>query len=95
MFTSSVMSLGESIVISALGLTIVFIVLILLAILILLFSKIFEVLIPKEMALGKNETEKKVKVDNDEEYAVLISAIHEEMRNLKGKFKITSLKEIK
>ena len=49
MFTSNVMSIGESLIISALGLSIVFMALVILAILILIFSKVFEAIIPKEV----------------------------------------------
>lgn len=94
MFTSNVMSIGESIIISGLGLTIVFMALVILAVLILIFSRVFEAIIPKEVPV-KTEVKKAAEPNNDEEYAVLVSAIHEEMRSLKGKFRITSIKEVK
>lgn len=94
MFTSNVMSIGESLIISALGISIVFTALVILAILILIFSKIFEAIIPKEVP-AKAEVKKAPEVNNDEEYAVLVSAIHEEMRSLKGNYRITSIKEVK
>ena len=94
MFTSNVMSIGESLIISALGLSIVFMALVILAILILIFSKVFEAIIPKEVP-AKAEVKKAPEVNNDEEYAVLVSAIHEEMRSLKGNYRINSIKEVK
>lgn len=94
MFTSNVMSFGESAIISALGLTIVFMALVSLAVLILIFSKVFEAIIPKEVPV-KAEVKKSPEVDNDEEYAVLISAVNEEIKSLRGNYRITSIKEVK
>lgn len=95
MFSNNTMSIWESFIISSLGLTIVFLALVALALLILIFSKIFESLIKekfdKVVSTNKSENEK----NHDEEYAVLISAIHEELRTMRGKFKIVSIKEIK
>lgn len=95
MFASDVMSFGESLIISALGLSIVFIALVVLAIMILIFSKIFEAIIPKEVPVKAEVKKPAVEPNNDEEYAVLVAAAHEEMRTLKGKFRITSIKEVK
>lgn len=94
MFKNSIMSFGESLIISGLGLTIVFLALIALAISVLAFSKIFDILIPKKNA--EQIIDKKIEtIENDEEYAVLVSAIHEELRNtMKGKFRIVSITEI-
>lgn len=95
MFTGSTMGIFESIIVSALGLSVVFTALAILAIAIVIFSKIFN-------SLGAVENKSALKVvkpveeNLDEEHcAVIISAISEELRSKRGEYRVKSIKEIK
>ncbi|WP_300332002.1 OadG family protein [Fusobacterium sp.] len=95
MFTGSTMGIFESLIVSALGLSVVFTALAVLAIAIVLFSKIFS-------CLGIAEEKKTPKVvkpaeeDLSEEHcAVIVAAISEELRSVRGEYRVKSIKEIK
>lgn len=94
MFKGSVMSFSESLITSGLGLSIVFLALVTLALSIIVFSKIFSKLnFEKENTSTKAEV--KAEKNEDDIYAVLLSVVSEELRSLKGKFRIKSITEIK
>lgn len=94
MFKGSVMSFSESLITSGLGLSIVFLALVTLALSIIVFSKIFSKLnFEKENTSAKAEV--KAEKNEDDIYAVLLSVVSEELRSLKGKFRIKSITEIK
>lgn len=93
MFEGNVMSFAESLVISGLGVSIVFSTLVTLALSIVIFSKIFgkfsgQEEIKKPVAQAKKE-------NNDDVYAVIMAAVSEEVRSLKGEYKIKEIKEVK
>ncbi|MFA6708888.1 MAG: OadG family protein [Fusobacterium sp.] len=93
MFEGNVMSFTESLVISGLGISIVFSALVTLALSIVIFSKIFgkfsgQEEIKKPVAQAKKE-------NNDDVYAVIMAAVSEEVRSLKGEYKIKEIKEVK
>lgn len=87
------MSFTESLVISGLGVSIVFSALVTLALSIVIFSKIFG------KFSGQEEIKKPVvqakKENNDDVYAVIMAAVSEEVRSLKGEYKIKEIKEVK
>lgn len=93
MFEGNVMSFAESLVISGLGISIVFSALVTLALSIVIFSKIFG------KFSGQDEIKKPVvqakKENNDDIYAVIMAAVSEEVRSLKGEYKIKEIKEVK
>lgn len=94
MFKGSVMSFSESLITSGLGLSIVFLALVTLALSIIVFSKIFSKLnLEKENTSAKAEV--RAEKNEDDIYAVLLSVVSEELRSLKGKFRIKSITEIK
>ena len=93
MFEGNVMTFMESLVISGLGISIVFSALVTLALSIVVFSKIFG------RFAGQEESKKTVvqpkKENNDDAYAVIMAAVSEEVRSLKGEYKIKEIKEVK
>ncbi|MDP0489364.1 MAG: OadG family protein [Fusobacterium sp. JB021] len=93
MFEGNVMTFMESLVISGLGVSIVFSALVTLALSIVVFSKIFG------KFSGQEESKKPVvqpkKENNDDVYAVIMAAVSEEVRSLKGEYKIKEIKEVK
>lgn len=94
MFAGNTMGIFESIIVSALGLTVVFAALASLALAIVIFSKIFNSLSATKEAAPK--VMKPAEEDLSEEYcAVLISAISEELRSKRGEYRVKSIKEIK
>ncbi|NME36811.1 MULTISPECIES: OadG family transporter subunit [Fusobacterium] len=95
MFAGSTMGIFESIIVSALGLSVVFTALAILAIAIIIFSKIFNCLgLAEEKVAPK--VAKPVEENLDEEHcAVIVSAISEELRSKRGNYRIKSIKEIK
>lgn len=93
MFEGSVMTFKESLVISGLGLAIVFSALVTLALSIVAFSKIFGKFSKVEQA--KATVLKPVKEEKDDIFAVLMAAASEEVRSFKGKYVVKDIKEIK
>lgn len=93
MFEGNVMTFMESLVISGLGISVVFSALVTLALSIVVFSKIFG------KFSGQEESKKPVvqakKENNEDVYAVIMAAVSEEVRSLKGEYKIKEIKEVK
>lgn len=96
MFTGSTMGIFESLIVSALGLSVVFTALAVLAIAIVIFSKIFSSLGISEQKPAPKVVTKPAEEDLSEEYcAVLISAVSEELRSVRGEYRVKSIREIK
>jgi len=89
------MTLGESLVISITGLSVVVSALLLLALTTVVFSKNLA-LLGLAGEVSPKVVQNKVDADlNEEEYAVLISAISEEVNGPQDKYRIKEIKEIK
>lgn len=96
MWESTTMSFGETLVASALGLLVVMTVLVILALAIIVMTKAM-----KGIGLG---SEKKVTptVQNvnenqnldEENYAVVLAAVHEEISRMPGEFRVVKIAEI-
>lgn len=97
MWTSDTMTLGESLTVSALGISVVLTALITLAIITILFSKNLALLgIGNEGKIVlRKQNEDTFNNLNEEEYAVLLCAVSEEINIPLEKFKIKEIKEIK
>lgn len=93
MFEGNVMTFMESLVISGLGISIVFSTLLTLALSIVIFSKVIG------KFSGPEESKKPVvqakKENNDDVYAVIMATVSEEVRSLKDEYKIKEIKEVK
>lgn len=96
MWVSETMTFSESLMISSIGLSVVVSALILLALTTMLFSKNMALLgITGEVAKSSPITDAGKVNLNEEEYAVLISAISEKVNRSLDEFVIKEIKEIK
>lgn len=95
MWTQDTMPFGESLIVSGLGIAIVFCALVALAITIVIVTKVFEL---TGIGHAKKATVAKpaapVETFDEESYAVLISVMCEEMKLPPDKFKIVEIKEV-
>lgn len=94
MWASDTMTLGESLIISATGLTVVVAALLLLALTTVVFSKNLALLGLTGDSSVKAVLDKGGASLNEEEYAVLISAISEEANGSLDKYRIKEIKEV-
>lgn len=98
MYKETVMSLGDSILISLMGLLTVFAALIFLALAVTLVSKVLNTVIKEKESTPKTESVSVPAVSNDEPdtetYAAIIAAIAEEMKVSPDQFQIISIQEI-
>lgn len=96
MWTQSTMSFPESIVMSALGISVVFITLIVLALAIVIISKILRVVIKDEVKPAAAPAQPAVSDEEDKEtLAVLMAAIGADLNLPPEEFKIVNVKEMK
>ncbi len=96
MWTQSTMSFPESIVMSALGISVVFITLIVLALAIVIISKILRVVIKDEVKPAATPVQPAVSDEEDKEtLAVLMAAIGADLNLPPEEFKIVNVKEMK
>ncbi len=95
MWEGSSMSLAQSLVVSLLGLTVVFCALVILALALIVFSKIFAAVGAggAKAAAVPAAVVKEESLD-EESYAVIMAAVCEEMHETPDKFKIVSIKEM-
>ena len=95
MFTAQTMTLGESLIISALGIATVFVCLIVLSLAIMTFSKLFSAVgNEKKPAPAAAPAAPAAPAFDEESYAAVIAAVSEETGLPLDKFQITSIKEI-
>jgi len=98
MWTKSGMSVPESITVSGIGLCVVFITLIVLALAILFFSKIFKATGfekgKKKTGSNMEETAGKEK-DEEDIMAILVATVSEAVNEPAERFKITDIREVK
>lgn len=96
MWTQSTMSIPESVVISALGISVVFITLIVLALAIVIISKILRVIIKDEVKPAAAPVQPAVSDEADKEtLAVLMATIGVDLNLSPEEFKIVDVKEIR
>ena len=96
MWTQSTMSFPESIVMSLLGISVVFITLIVLALAIVIISKILRVVIKDEVKPAAAPVQPAVSAEEDKEtLAVLMAAIGADLNLPPEEFKIVNVKEMK
>ena len=96
MWVSETMTLSESLMISSIGLSVVVSALLLLALTTMIFSKNLALLGITGDRVKSSPIQNAGKVSlNEEEYAVLISAISEEINKSLDEFIIKEIKEIK
>lgn len=94
MWTSNTMSFTQSLLISVMGLTVVLIALSLLAVMIIIFSKVFEILnntSKKQVIPNSGQTEE---LTEKEIGAAIISVICEDLCTDPSNIRITSIREI-
>ena len=96
MWTQSTMSIPESVVISVLGISVVFITLIVLALAIVIISKILRVIIKDEVKPAAAAVQPAVSDEADKEtLAVLMATIGVDLNLSPEEFKIVDIKEIR
>lgn len=94
LWTSNTMSFSQSLLISLMGLAVVLIALTVLAIMITLFSKIFENLNKNKEKQVVSNADKKEGLAEEEIGAIIISAVCEDLRVEPDCIRITSIREI-
>ena len=92
MFTAETMTLGESLIISALGIATVFTCLIVLSLVIMLFSRILSAGGEKKATAAAAAPA--APAFDEESYAVIMAAVSEETGLPLDKFQILSIKEL-
>ncbi|WP_129598080.1 OadG family protein [Anaerophilus nitritogenes] len=96
MWELDTMGLSESLMVSGMGVAIVFLVLLSLAVAIVVVSKIIMMLgigSESKVASPTQSVDKRDELD-EETYAVLMAAVCEEIKQPPNKFRITEIKEI-
>lgn len=91
MYQGTTLGVGDSLLISAMGIATVFICLLALCLAIMLFSKIFSIAGGKQSEQKLTGTASEQIVLNEEEYTVLLCAVSEETRLPLDHFKITQI----
>ncbi len=94
MFTAETMTLGESLIISMLGIATVFTCLIVLSLAIMLFSRIFSLAEGGSKKAPAPAAAPAAPAFDEESYAAIIAAVSEETGLPLDKFQITSIKEL-
>ncbi|MGB5822661.1 MAG: OadG family transporter subunit [Proteocatella sp.] len=97
MLITETMTLGESITVSLLGISVVMTALILLALMTLLFSKSIALIGIGNEKKTDSRMSSQINIDdvNEEELAVLMAAVSEESNMAPEKFRIVEIKELK
>lgn len=94
MWTQNSMDFLQSLTVSAMGLSVVFVTLIVLSLALLIFSKIFAIGSGKKQTPVPAAPLPVTQEENEDVYAVLIAVISEELRAPIDSFRITEIKAI-